>query len=365
MGVALRAVADDGDGLAVEEGEVCVVVVVHGAGSYVAGSDPPVAPGARRGDVRAPGSATEPSSADVLRQARVDRVAQVVALGGRQRADAPRQASSRCRAACPTSRRGSRSARRSATCSTTMSVEARLLEQLDDALRVAEGEHVRLVGVGRLDRAHRDELGDRRRRPRVVLPGPPRRRARRGRRGAGRAASRAARWPGRRAACSPSARGRRRGRPSAGRSTRRRSRGTRRSSMPSSAARARACSTISSTTSELISVPPGSISSAARKPGVARAGGELEHAVAGLGLDRVDHPVRHRLGARPAGARGARPSRRPPPPSARGSSRGTARDRSAVTGAPRYCQREAHDAALRGAELPNAPALSVPKALTR
>ena len=31
VGVALRAVADDGDGLAVEEREVCVVVVEHGA----------------------------------------------------------------------------------------------------------------------------------------------------------------------------------------------------------------------------------------------------------------------------------------------------------------------------------------------
>ena len=30
MGVALGAVADDGDGLAVEEGEICVVVVEHG-----------------------------------------------------------------------------------------------------------------------------------------------------------------------------------------------------------------------------------------------------------------------------------------------------------------------------------------------
>ena len=30
VGVALGAEADDGDGLAVEEGEVCVVVVVHG-----------------------------------------------------------------------------------------------------------------------------------------------------------------------------------------------------------------------------------------------------------------------------------------------------------------------------------------------
>ena len=29
VGVALRAEADDGDGLAVEEGEICVVVVVH------------------------------------------------------------------------------------------------------------------------------------------------------------------------------------------------------------------------------------------------------------------------------------------------------------------------------------------------
>jgi hypothetical protein len=30
VGVALRAVADDGDGLAVEEGEISVVVVEHG-----------------------------------------------------------------------------------------------------------------------------------------------------------------------------------------------------------------------------------------------------------------------------------------------------------------------------------------------
>ena len=34
MGVALRAEADDRDGLAVEEGEVRVVVVVHGVGGY-------------------------------------------------------------------------------------------------------------------------------------------------------------------------------------------------------------------------------------------------------------------------------------------------------------------------------------------
>jgi hypothetical protein len=32
--VTLRAVAEDRDGLAVEEGEVCVVVVVHGAAGY-------------------------------------------------------------------------------------------------------------------------------------------------------------------------------------------------------------------------------------------------------------------------------------------------------------------------------------------
>jgi hypothetical protein len=32
--VALRAVAEDRDGLAVEEGEVCVVVVEHGAPGY-------------------------------------------------------------------------------------------------------------------------------------------------------------------------------------------------------------------------------------------------------------------------------------------------------------------------------------------
>jgi hypothetical protein len=31
--VALRAEADDRDGLAVEQGEVCVVVVEHGRGS--------------------------------------------------------------------------------------------------------------------------------------------------------------------------------------------------------------------------------------------------------------------------------------------------------------------------------------------
>ena len=34
MRVALGAVAQDRDGLAVEEGEVCVVVVVHAAGGY-------------------------------------------------------------------------------------------------------------------------------------------------------------------------------------------------------------------------------------------------------------------------------------------------------------------------------------------
>ena len=34
MGMTLRAVAEDRDGLAVEEGEVCVVVVVHAAGGY-------------------------------------------------------------------------------------------------------------------------------------------------------------------------------------------------------------------------------------------------------------------------------------------------------------------------------------------
>ena len=34
MGVTLRAVAEDRDGLAVEEGEVCVVVVIHAAGGY-------------------------------------------------------------------------------------------------------------------------------------------------------------------------------------------------------------------------------------------------------------------------------------------------------------------------------------------
>ena len=34
MGMTLRAVAEDRDGLAVEEGEVCVVVVVHAAAGY-------------------------------------------------------------------------------------------------------------------------------------------------------------------------------------------------------------------------------------------------------------------------------------------------------------------------------------------
>ena len=48
VGVALRAVADDRDGLAVEEGEICVVVVVHGAPD-------PIYPGLRRVPSRAPG----------------------------------------------------------------------------------------------------------------------------------------------------------------------------------------------------------------------------------------------------------------------------------------------------------------------
>ena len=47
MGVALRAEADDRDGLAVEEGQVCVVVIEHGR---VMLRDPgsPAAPAAQR-----------------------------------------------------------------------------------------------------------------------------------------------------------------------------------------------------------------------------------------------------------------------------------------------------------------------------
>ncbi len=62
VGVALRAVADDGDGLAVEEAEVCVVVVDHCAAGYPTGAGDQAS--ARATSVR-PGSASAPPVAGV------------------------------------------------------------------------------------------------------------------------------------------------------------------------------------------------------------------------------------------------------------------------------------------------------------
>ena len=68
VGVALRAVADDGDGLAVEEVEVCVVVVEHGRAGYPSsaarrrGSSVGVQAAAEATSVR-PGIASAPSAA--------------------------------------------------------------------------------------------------------------------------------------------------------------------------------------------------------------------------------------------------------------------------------------------------------------
>ena len=77
-----------------------------------------------------------------------------------------------------------------------------------------------------------------------------------------------------------------------------------------------------------MSVPPGWICSAARKPTSPRARRQLEHLVAGLELERVDHPDRdrHRRGGH--AARPGRPSRAPARPSGRGSLCGSRRDRS-------------------------------------
>ena len=128
----------------------------------------------------------------------------------------------RCPAARPTSRRGSGTRKAISTCSTSTSEEARVLE-LPRVIRAGRGQANMFgsSGPARSSSAHRDELGGRRPRPRVVLgPGP--RRQRHAPAGlAARGASRAAPPRDRRAACSPSGRGRRRRRRSAGRSTRR------------------------------------------------------------------------------------------------------------------------------------------------
>ena len=65
-------------------------------------------------------------------------------------------------------------------------------------------------------------------------------------------------------------------------------------SMPSSAARARARSTIPGDAVGADQRPAGRDELGGEQPGVARARRELEHAVAGLRLDRVDEPARHR-----------------------------------------------------------------------
>ena len=144
--------------------------------------------------------------------------------------------------------------------------EARLLQEGLDAA-AGRGRRTCSAPRGRAARSRPSRGAPRSARTPTGSPrGPSMRRARRGRRAAARGASRPAPSRDRRAACSPSARGRRRDRRSEDRSTPRRSCGTRRSSCPAASARARACATISSTASELISRPPGAISSAARKP---------------------------------------------------------------------------------------------------
>ena len=85
----------------------------------------------------------------------------------------------------------------------------------------------------------------------------------------------------------------------------------------SSAARARAPSSIASAWSERITPAVGGDQLGRQQADLAEARRQLQHALAGPGVERLDHPVRHRRAERahrpPAGA----PSRSPPPPSAR------------------------------------------------
>ena len=176
--------------------------------------------------------------------------------------------------------------------------------------------------VGRLDQAARASSSrDRPRAPRVLLRRRSRRRARRARRAAARAASRAARPRGRPSACSPSGTARRRcSRPA-------RSIDSRVDLLEAHVAdrraprRARwAAVSISGATSELISVPPGRISSAARKPVSPGPAASSSTVVARLRRDRVDHPgrrpaswrgaARRRAGSQPGGLRAPAPAAR-------------------------------------------------------
>ena len=84
VGVALGAVADDGDGLAVEEGEVCVVVVVHGPRSLVGGLQ-----AARGRDQRAAGKRQRPSAAAEGREPGLDALVDSSRASGVAAASAP------------------------------------------------------------------------------------------------------------------------------------------------------------------------------------------------------------------------------------------------------------------------------------
>ena len=171
--------------------------------------------------------------------------------------------------------------------------EARVLEQLRHPLRVGERERSRVARCARLHQAALGQHAPGKHRPRVrarARPTPP---ARAARRCAAHAGSRAAPPPGRPSACSPS-----------GTAPRRRRHGqvdpfrVQHSELdvvePSSAARARAASSIASAWSEMITPPAGADQLGRQQAGLPDAGGELEHALAGLERERVDQPVRSR-----------------------------------------------------------------------
>ena len=271
VGVALGAVADDRDGLAVEEREVCVVVVDHWRAGYPTSRRPaaPLARALRRWRRRracAPGSRARRRRRCRARSAAAS-AARISAISASGRAStASWKARERSSVVSQNSSKLGCAARQVERLDVDLG-EAGLLEQLAHALGVAERERPgRRRGAGRRGEAALDQLARRAAAPTGCARSRPTPPARRARRGAARAGSRRAPRRGRPSACSPSGTARRRRSPPAGRSIRRSAPGTRRWSARARAARARAPSSIASAWSEMITPPVGATSSAASMP---------------------------------------------------------------------------------------------------
>ena len=180
------------------------------------------------------------------------------------------------------------------SCSTTTSTNPAASSSSSQPLGVGEREHPRRVRVGRLGDGRARSVRGSGSWPTGCARARPTPRARAGRRGAAPAGSPAAPRRDRRRTSAPAAEHGVDARRSRDRSTRDRAAGTRRSSDSRAPGRARARRRASASAASVeISVPPGLDQLGGQEPRVARPGGELEHALAGLQRELLDHPDRH------------------------------------------------------------------------